>query len=809
MRSVQVRTSNGNQLPLKDIRYNVDIHEHVANFTINQTYVNNETNPLEIVYTFPTPANASVHTFIATIGDKVIKANLKEKEQAKEEYNKAISQGHGAFYMERNNGDVFSVSLGNVEPGVEIVMTIKYVVELNIEIDCSRLRLNIPLTIMPRYTSYDFITEETYRQIRVAHSMNNPPKVDERPYTTSIFGNISMSDGIKSIDSKTCKIKLSNMKECSANFEISDLENLNEDLIVIIERGTPKSSCTIQRADNLNLTNELYRYATMVNIVPNYKEIPEVDPSTVHYTILIDRSGSMQGPDMEYCKQGAILFLLSLPEGSTYDIYSFDTTFEKFTPTFFDDVKMEAIEWINKIYARGGTELKGALEHAYASIKKMDKRGVILLLSDGGISDTESVLKLVKRNKSVNVFTIGIGNSVSQALIQGMADMGNGKAEFVNSGSDKIKEKIMAQLKRAQTSLRKGSDNNEVKINVDGDYKMVPEVILQVGCPTLYENDINTFFLFSQNKPNSITYVQNLPEYSVTTNIPFIELDNLDNSNNYPLHRMAGIKLIDSLANNPSGSQVEHLKQDPYKSEIIEASLNLNILSQYTAFVGIEYREEKDKTTQQCVLVEVPLQVAKKYSMNSGMNYQGYTGPQGICGPPGPCGPQGQYGQIRQLSASRMCDTRSFSNSIGCGINTIGSSLKNASYDIRSASICCIDSLESFNDSDADCGSGGMELFGDSGSSIPKYDISTTLANLPQFKKVGDLLTSTKPGLLPSNVTLKQGDYIIIIGQSADINGTYKVWNVGSDKESWVLEKVSNATTIQYVSTGNDYGDDY
>ena len=467
MSFIQLKTPNS-IIPLKDVKINLTIYDHIAQFELIQSYHNTEENPIEIFYTFPTPANASVFDFSAKIGDKLIKTVLKEKEKAKEEYNKAISEGNGGYLMERINGDVFSVALGNVEPKAKIDIIIKYTVELQIEVDASQLRFNVPLTIMPRYVTNQNVSKNVLLQGKLV----NPTKVNDKPYDLSIFGSIMMTNEIISVDSKTCKIKFCDMKETSLKFEINNLENLNEDIIVTIKRNIPNSVCLTQRANELKLTTDIFRHATMVNIVPKFDDVKPVNPAEVHYVILLDKSGSMTGSDIENCKQGAKIFLLSLPEGSSFDVYQFDDKFEKFNHTGDSSNKiLGAINWIDNIKAGGGTELRKALEDVYNSIKEIGKRSMILLLSDGGISDTNEVLKLAKKNKEVNIYTIGIGTSVSQQLIQGLADMSNGKAEFVNSGADQVKDKILAQLKRAQTSFYKSHNNNEIKIDVDKTFK--------------------------------------------------------------------------------------------------------------------------------------------------------------------------------------------------------------------------------------------------------------------------------------------------------------------------------------------------
>jgi Vault protein inter-alpha-trypsin domain/von Willebrand factor type A domain len=752
-RFIKLMTEDSKEIPLKDVLIHVDIYNHIGQFTISQKYISQEEKPLEVFYTFPTPANASVFEFTAKIGEKVIKTILKEKKKAQEEYNKAISQGHGAYLMERITGDIFSVSLGNMPPKSEILITIKYIIELKTEVDASQLRLSIPLTIMPKYITNINPTPAILTQGQLV----NPKKVDTRPYNLSVEGYLAMPDGILSFDSKTCKMKLSQMKETSLHFQIQDLENINEDIILTIKRNQPKSICFTEKGTELLLDQEIYRHATMINVVPSFDKVPLVNPADVHYTIVIDKSGSMEGPDIENCKQGAKILLLALPIGSTFDVYKFDNYFEKFKPMENGDIKIQALEWIDKINANGGTEMFAVLDDAYNSIKQINKSGVLILLSDGAISDNESVMKLVKRNPGVSVFTIGIGQNVSHQLIEGLAEHGHGKAEFVNSGTDQIKDKIMAQLKRAQTSLRKFYKESEIKIDVDGPYNFVPTEI-----PTLYENDINTFFVLSQNPIRSIYYNQTSKEYPVNMNVPI----HLIEDQNYPLHRMAGIKKIDHLEiNNSLGSQISHQKQDPCEGEIIAASMNFGVLSKYTSFVGVEFREEKDKTTDRCILKEVPLQTPKKY----------IGGPRFECDnlEVAKCAmmmPKSFYGgALPKLMVTSPCSVKS----TGPVLESFDSFEENMMNE------------EDTTDEEAIMANKAPKLTNKQTTITP----TITIDKLPAYMKSGNLLSGSNVGTLPSADKIKVDDYVLITGEGVN-NGMYKVWSVGSPTEHWILEKV-------------------
>ena len=64
-----------------------------------QEYRNPSFQAIEAKFVFPLSEMAAVCGFEAYINDKHIVGEVKEKETAKREYKKAISEGHGAYLM--------------------------------------------------------------------------------------------------------------------------------------------------------------------------------------------------------------------------------------------------------------------------------------------------------------------------------------------------------------------------------------------------------------------------------------------------------------------------------------------------------------------------------------------------------------------------------------------------------------------------------------------------------------------------------------------------------------------------------------
>jgi hypothetical protein len=618
-------TTTNYPIPLLSQNVYLTTVDQIANFVIVQSYSNKESKPIEAVLRFPTPGGAAVYCCEAKVDDKQIKLEIKEKTKAKEEYNKGISQGDTAYYAQSESSDVMTMAVGNLAPQSDVQITIKYVVFLDNEEDYKKFRVIFPLTIMPRYSPRPQKSNKKY----FSQSALNPPKITKKPFSMSIEGDIFVTDGLVSLDSKTHKIKISDTKKNGLHFEIQDLDKINRDVVLTLERTCSKSCAVMQEfcltsqefkssIDSKEPLDARYKYCTYVNIVPEWDKYPPININAIHYVIVLDRSSSMYGKSFDICKKAAQQFVSLLPIGCTFDVYEFSDLFTKYDnsekSSDINSQKLLATQWISSLTADGGTEILPVLTDIYESFKKIEKTGVIVFLSDGDVTNTNEIFSIVKQNPNVSIFPIGIGDNVSQGLIQGLASHGNGHVEFVGSCDKNIIQKVRSQLKKSQDLLRKYQKNYDIEIvTIGGASRNVPEKL-----PPLFEKTNNSIYVFSEYRPACIKFIENLnsPMEKTTKIIP-----ELIENENYYLHRIAGAKLLSELEHSSkntsghskvqSGSKIDDLKVDadvdPFKTEIINISTNLNILSKYTAFVGVDVK--KNKVTSGMGLRTIPLQM--------------------------------------------------------------------------------------------------------------------------------------------------------------------------------------------------------
>ena len=84
------------RLPLKDTKVEISISGVIADVRVVQTYKNEGRNPINASYVFPASTRAAVYGMRMKIRDEIISAKIKEREQAKQDFESAKKEGKSA-----------------------------------------------------------------------------------------------------------------------------------------------------------------------------------------------------------------------------------------------------------------------------------------------------------------------------------------------------------------------------------------------------------------------------------------------------------------------------------------------------------------------------------------------------------------------------------------------------------------------------------------------------------------------------------------------------------------------------------------
>lgn len=121
-----LRTQDGTVLPLLQTAVRAHIDGPLASVVVTQTFRNVRAFPIEAVYSFPLPHEASVWRLEFRIGDRIVKGVIKERAAARRAYQAAKAEGRAATLLEEDSPAVFTLSVANVAPNAEIVVHLEY-----------------------------------------------------------------------------------------------------------------------------------------------------------------------------------------------------------------------------------------------------------------------------------------------------------------------------------------------------------------------------------------------------------------------------------------------------------------------------------------------------------------------------------------------------------------------------------------------------------------------------------------------------------------------------------------------------------
>jgi len=139
---------NVDHLPLKDTRVDITVAGVIADVKVRQIYRNEGSRPINASYVFPASTRAAVYAMRMQIGNEIIVAKIKEREQAKQEFEQAKEEGKSASLLEQQRPNVFSMSLANVMPQEQVEIELRYT-ELLVPTD-SVYELVSPTVVGPR-----------------------------------------------------------------------------------------------------------------------------------------------------------------------------------------------------------------------------------------------------------------------------------------------------------------------------------------------------------------------------------------------------------------------------------------------------------------------------------------------------------------------------------------------------------------------------------------------------------------------------------------------------------------------------------
>lgn len=163
----------------------------------------------------------------------------------------------------------------------------------------------------------------------------------------------------------------------------------------------------------------------------------------LNLSLVLDKSGSMQGKKIQNLRQAAKLVVERLGPQDTISIVAFSDRKYLIAESQPVTNKEELKKKIDRIRDGGGTAISGGMGQGLAELDKAlgpDRVSRMLLLTDGQtFGDEKQCLKLGKKagDEGIVVNALGLGDDWNEDLLDEIAEASGGVADFIDS-PDKI-----------------------------------------------------------------------------------------------------------------------------------------------------------------------------------------------------------------------------------------------------------------------------------------------------------------------------------------------------------------------------------
>ncbi|MCZ6603527.1 MAG: marine proteobacterial sortase target protein [Alphaproteobacteria bacterium] len=469
-----------------------------ARTVVRQTFLNPTDSWLEGVYVVPLPDDSAIDHLRMVIGDRVIVAEIKEREIARQTYERAREEGQRAALLEQGRPNQFTVSVANIAPKSEITIELEY--QTLIKVDDGLFELRLPMVVAPRYLP---------RMPGVATVSANAGPETAGPNDSVVYAPGGRDSGVAGdtlpggpvlvepvlVETMGERIHLPvtisvaldpgfapsgvvspfheiTVEETGANrFHVTLVDQMvPADRDFVLEWQVPLSGGPAAHVFTEQAEGRTYLLA----MVSPPQSLDGQEPGPREMVFILDVSGSMHGPSIAQAKSALVTALSRLRPIDRFNVIAFsnasEAVFPEPVPATPNNLGLVG-GFIGALAADGGTEMAPALDMALTQVNRSaDVRAAlrqIVLLTDGAVGNEDQLFGVIAdRLGDARLFTIGIGSAPNSWFMRKSAEFGRGSYTHIGD-VDQVEEKIVALLAKLEAPVL-----TDVEIGIQGDFRL-------------------------------------------------------------------------------------------------------------------------------------------------------------------------------------------------------------------------------------------------------------------------------------------------------------------------------------------------
>lgn len=451
---------DGRTLALRESELRVQAQAGLARVVVAQRFANAHAEPLQVVYRLPLPADAAISGFAFTIGERRVVGEVDRRARARERYEEAIADGRSAGILDQERSSVFTQEIGNVPPGVEIVA------ELTLDqplawCDEGAWEWRFPTLITPPYLGasgrvndpgnvrVDVVSPDAAQPaLRSRLALSIRDAIVDGAAPTSSTHRIT-SHGVHD-DARAAEAGASTRVAWQVAFADDSALALDRDIAVRwgVARPEPGVSLVVGRPD-----------ASRPHARDAYGLLTIVPPAAGHalrahsrdVVLLLDVSGSMSGMPIGILQRLSTGVVKSLAPGDRLEMVAFASHPERWraTPISLDEgARVDALAWIAKLEAGGGTEMHAAIRAALEPLR-WDAQRQVIVITDGAIGFEHEIVGELYRSRPphTRVHVAAVGAAPNRTLSRGASRAGRG-VELIVETEQEVPRAVATLLAR-------------------------------------------------------------------------------------------------------------------------------------------------------------------------------------------------------------------------------------------------------------------------------------------------------------------------------------------------------------------------
>lgn len=394
-------------LPVLGVDVKATVEDAVLRVKVEHTVRNDYAVDADAQYLLPVPEGAAVASFAMIVDGKRIKAEVRDKEAARAEFQKLVRQSRNPALLEFLAGEIFRADVGSIPAGATRVMEVVY--------------------------------EQTLSPQRGLFSIQLPLQAAQKTYGQ--------------VQRFALDVRL------KTSFPLQNLYSPSHE--VVVDRYGKKSARVSYEAENLTLDRDVQLYFSaspedlgislmthrvtgadgyfLLMVTPPAARDDGGDVVARDVSFVVDVSGSMNGGKIRQAQRALNFCVERLNPEDRFELISFSSGVSNLTKGMLEVSKAsrkQASGLISGLRARGGTNIHGALSRAL-SRKESKRPHVVVFLTDGkpteGITDVPRILASVNEANThgARVFVIGIGFNLDVKLLDGLSGKNRGSTLYV------------------------------------------------------------------------------------------------------------------------------------------------------------------------------------------------------------------------------------------------------------------------------------------------------------------------------------------------------------------------------------------